>query len=137
MKKTIVKMLAIAALGATLISCAGGLLNAADIQAAAAGKVTVDPYIEYMFDDDEDKANNLKNSGTSASDASKDYTLGVMGNITVENLFHHQYAELEENGALYLDGDNNPFVIALSIFTAKLRTKSAETKIPSAFIVVL
>ena len=58
MKKTIVKMLATVALGATLISCAGGLLNAADIQAAAAGKVTVDPYIEYMFDDDEDKANN-------------------------------------------------------------------------------
>lgn len=109
MKKTIVKMLGTVALGATLISCAGGLLNAADIQAAAAGKVTVDPYIEYMFDDDENKANNFKNSGTSASDSSKDYTLGLMGNVTAENLFHHQYAELEENGALYLDGDNNPF----------------------------
>lgn len=106
MKKTIVKMLATAALGATLISCAGGLLNAADIQAAAAGKVTVDPYIQYTFDS---AATMYQNSGSSASDSSKDYTLEYVGNTTPEDMCYMEDVELADNGALYLEGENNPF----------------------------
>lgn len=74
--------------------------------AAAEGKVAVTPYIQYTFDSADTM---LENSGSSASDKTKNYNLNLLGNATPDNMCYLGDVELKDNSALYLEGANNPF----------------------------
>lgn len=106
MKKLTMKKIGALALAAGLAVSVCNLLPISALQGEAAGKVAVAPYIQYTFDD---ASTMFENSGTSAADSTKDYTLQKLGNATPENMCYWQDLELKDNGALYLDGANNPF----------------------------
>ena len=107
MKKDFIKKFAVGALALGTVFSASGLSPVtADAAAKVGGKVAVTPYIQYTFDSADTM---YQNSGTSASDSSKDYTLRYNGNSTPENMCYLNDVELKDNGFLYLEGENNPF----------------------------
>ena len=70
------------------------------------------PYIQYTFDN----ANNpLENSGASAADETKDYTLKIKGNA--QDWCQGGVANLADNGSFYLTQENNLFVNDVTDFT--------------------
>ena len=77
-------------------------------------KAEVRPYIEYTFDS---VANFTKNTGTSAKDNTKDYSLKIKGNADANALQYDGYANFGENASLYIPMENNPFVNDLTDFT--------------------
>ena len=72
------------------------------------------PYIQYTFDNAE---NFLKNTGASANDATKDYTLKIKGNASASDLSSNGLAHFGENSSLYIPYEKNPFVDDLTDFT--------------------
>ena len=72
------------------------------------------PYIEYTFNS---IADFTKNTGVSARDKSKDYTLRITGNGNAETFYRNGCSYFQENGSLYLPQENNPFVNDLTDFT--------------------
>ena len=110
MKKIILKNIAgILLAGGMIISAVAtsglGVSNAA-AAGATGGKVAVTPYIQYTFDSADTM---LKNTGSSATDATKNYDLNLLGNATATNMCYMGDVEFKDNSALYLDGENNPF----------------------------
>lgn len=70
------------------------------------------PYIQYSFDN----ANNpLENTGASAADETKDYTLKIKGNA--QDWCQGGVANLADNGSFYLTQENNLFVNDVTDFT--------------------
>ena len=74
----------------------------------------INPYIEYTFDS---VANFTKNTGSSASDSTKDYTLKINGSADANALQYDGYANFSENASLYIPMENNPFISDLTDFT--------------------
>ncbi len=72
------------------------------------------PYIQYTFDNAE---NFLKNTGVSANDETKDYTLKINGNASASDLSSNGLAHFGENSSLYIPYEKNPFVDDLTDFT--------------------
>lgn len=106
MRKTIHKKLTVFALSAGIALSAMAFGGVSAFQASAAGKVPVTPYIQYTFDTADTM---LENSGSSAADSTKDYTLQKLGNATPVNMCYMGDVEFKDNAALYLEGANNPF----------------------------
>lgn len=84
----------------------GFSVSKATAEAKVGGKVAVTPYIQYTFDSADTM---LQNSGASAADTTKNYTLNLLGNATPTNMCYMGDVEFKDNSALYLDGENNPF----------------------------
>ena len=115
MKNKILKQTAGCMLACGLIA-SGGIFSARRAEtASAAGKVAITPYIQYTFDSPDTM---FDNTGSSAADETKDYTLQLLGNASPVNMCYMQDVEFKDNSALYLDGANNPFANGdLSEFT--------------------
>ena len=110
MKKINLKMIASVLLSggmiASVVATSGIAVSKAAASTATGGKVAVTPYIQYTFDSADTM---LKNSGSSATDATKNYDLNLVGNATATNMCYMGDVEFKDNSALYLDGANNPF----------------------------
>lgn len=115
------KALALCALsaGVALSAWAG---TGVRLSADAAGKVNVKPYLEYLFDTSDTL---YENTGKSAGDTSKDYTLQKLGNAAPQDMCYGGELNLEDNGMLYLQGENNPFANGkLTDFTFAMQSKT-------------
>ena len=110
MKKINLKMIASVLLSGgmivSVVATSGIAVSKAAASTATGGKVAVTPYIQYTFDSADTM---LKNTGTSAADATKNYDLNLLGNATATNMCYMGDVEFKDNSALYLDGENNPF----------------------------
>ena len=102
--------------GVSALSVFGGIVPMLSTKTANATTetVVVNPYIEYTFDS---VANFTKNTGTSASDSTKDYTLKINGSADANALQYDGYANFSENASLYIPMENNPFISDLTDFT--------------------
>ena len=106
------------AIATALVLSATTMGGMAKVSTDAAGQVPVMPYIQYTFDD---ASTMFNNTGSSATDTTKDYTLQYIGNSSAADMCYLGDVELIDNGALYLDGANNPFANgALTDFTVAL-----------------
>ena len=122
MKKITMKKIAAVAIVAGMAVSMANLVDFASINTQAAGKVAVTPYIQYTFDSMETM---FQNSGSSASDNTKDYTLQKYGNAQPKDLCYDTDLELKDNAALYLEGANNPFANGdLTDFTIAIDVKA-------------
>lgn len=122
MKKITLKNIAGVLLAGGMIISAVATSGLGVSNAAAAGKtggkVAIKPYIQYTFDTADTM---LTNTGTSASDATKNYNLSLKGNATAVNMCYMGDVEFKDNAALYLENDNNPFANGdLTDFTVAL-----------------
>ena len=104
--KTIASVLLAGGLIASAVATSGIGVSKTAAADATGGKVAVTPYIQYTFDSADTM---LKNTGTSATDATKNYDLNLVGNATAINMCYMGDVEFKDNAALYLDGENNPF----------------------------
>ena len=121
MKKLSLKKLAICALACGMSVSAVASNGVSVFSADAEGKVEIKPYLEYLFDSAETLYNN---TGTSASDTTKDYTLQKLGTAKEFDMCYGEQLNLEDNGAVYLRGDNNPFANGdLEDFTFTMQVK--------------
>lgn len=104
--KTIASVLLAGGMIASAVAANGIVVSKATAAGKTGGKVAVMPYIQYTFDSADTM---LKNTGTSASDTTKNYDLNLVGNATATNMCYMGDVEFKDNSALYLDGANNPF----------------------------
>ncbi len=104
--KTIASVLLAGGMIASAVAANGIVVSKAIAAGKTGGKVVVMPYIQYTFDSADTM---LKNTGTSASDTTKNYDLNLLGNATATNMCYMGDVEFKDNSALYLDGANNPF----------------------------
>ena len=116
MKKKLNTWLTSILAGISALSILGGVLPmfASKTASAATETQVIKPYIEYTFDSVE---NFTKNTGKSASDGTKDYSLVINGNATAYDLQYDGYANFSENASLYIPMENNPFISDLTDFT--------------------
>ena len=104
--KTVASVLLAGGMIASVVATGGLAVSKAAADSATGGKVAITPYIQYTFDSADTM---LKNTGVSASDATKNYDLNLTGNATATNMCYMGDVEFKDNSALYLDGVNNPF----------------------------
>ena len=121
MKKLSLKKLAVCALACGMSVSAVAFNGVNVFSANAEGKVEIKPYLEYLFN----SADTLyDNTGTSASDTTKDYTLQKYGTSKEVDMCYGEQLNLEDNAALYLRGENNPFANGdLEDFTFTMQVK--------------